>query len=278
VLLAWSTRPSPVAVGAGCALLATASITRFAGLMLIPIALLFLLIRRTGWVGFGCGALGLALPLIGYATWVKSGTEQFGLSTRAPYGKVATFAECRGIELPRYERQLCIDEPLSERARSYSYWNRNSPLRTLETPPEVDESAVISSFTRRMILRQPVDYAASVAGEFLYFFSPASPQEMQPIRAARWQFPVMLDDLEGIPPSVRQNPGAPPPQLGLDDRLAINESLGSALRGYQSLVYARGPCSLYSVFWDCLPRPSDGRTGRGPAASARRACSWHWPA
>lgn len=243
LLVAWSVRGTvwmyPVAGG----LIGLAMGTRFAGVALLPVVLIYVLIRRVGWLRIVSVGVGFAVALFGYFLWQRSVTGASTLTNRGSYvlyGKVATFADCRGVDLPELERQLCIDTPVSERQPSYNIWSRNTPLRSFEVPPGVDKGEVVGSFTRRFILRQPLDYARAVSGDFLRFFAWRTPDEQEPIRVTRWQFFVDMSEVKGVAPAFRESDGSPPPQYGIDETFDLDERRADFLRSYQMMVYSSG--------------------------------------
>jgi hypothetical protein len=241
-LLVYRSQPTAVSTGLAGVLIAGASLTRYVGLAVIPCALLFLLIRRVHWTRLVVYALSVTLPLLGFGLLFRSARGDFEITNRngfVLYGKVATFAECEGVELPRYEEQLCVDVPRAERDHTYARFNPQSPLRTFDVPEGVDENAVLESFNARFIRRQPGDYAAAMAADFFSFFEPRSWANTQNI--VRWRFVERFSDAKGLPPPIQANNGSVPPHLGLDQELRVVESLAGWLRGYQSFVFTWGP-------------------------------------
>lgn len=244
LLLLLPPRPSVWACGLAGLSLALGSLTRFVALGVIPFALLYLLVSRVGWLRFGAMAMGIVLPLVAYAAWNSADTGEFAITDRGGHvfyaAKVSRFADCRGVPLPEAERQLCIDTPVAERARGYPPWNSKSPLARLEVSPGQDEYEIVGSFNRRMILRQPLDYARLVADDFAAFFSWRSPTERQPGRVTRWQFFEHLRQVRGVADALRQSRGSPPPEYGLDETFRINKPHASFLRSYQRYGYQHG--------------------------------------
>jgi hypothetical protein len=78
-------------------------------------------------------------------------------------------------------------------------------------PPGEDEYDIVGSFNRRMILRQPLDYARLVALDFAAFFSWRSPPEQQSLRVTRWQFFVDLRQVKAVVGELRVSVGRLPP-------------------------------------------------------------------
>jgi len=244
LLLLLPPRPSVWACGLAGLSLALGSLTRFVAFGVIPFAVLYVLLRRVGWLRFGAMAMGIVLPLVTYAAWNSGATGEFAITDRGGHvlyaTKVSRFSDCRGVPLPEAERQLCIDTPVAERAKGYPPWSRTSPLAHLEVPPGQDEYEIVGSFNRRMILRQPFDYARLVAVDLAAFFSWRSPSERQRTRVTRWQFFERLRQVRGVAAELRQSRGSPPPEYGLDETFRINKPLASFLRSYQRHGYLHG--------------------------------------
>jgi hypothetical protein len=244
LLLLWPSRPSVWASGLAGLAIALGSLTRFVAFGVIPFALLYLLVRKVGWLRFGAMAMGIVLPLVAYAAWNRGITGKFTITDREGHvlyaTKVSRFADCRGVSLPQAERQLCIDTPVADRKKVYPPWTRQSPLSDLQVPPGEEEYEIVGSFNRRMILRQPLDYARLVAVDLVAFFSWSSPSERQPNRVTRWQFFERLNQVKLVARELRASRGSPPPEYGLDETFRIDKPLASFLRSYQRFGYQHG--------------------------------------
>jgi hypothetical protein len=244
LLLIWPQRVSVWGSGLAGLLLALGSLTRFVGFGVIPFALLYLLVRRVGWLRFGSMAMGIALPLVAYAAWNRGTSGDFVITDRGGHvfyaTKVSRFADCGGLSLPEAERQLCIDTPVAERKKAYPPWNRRSPLADLEVPPGEDEYAIVGSFNRRMLLRQPLDYARLVVADLAAFFSWRSPPERESLRVTRWQFFERLGQVKGLNSELELSRGSPPAEYGLGETFRIEKPLASFLRSYQRYGYQYG--------------------------------------
>ena len=248
--------------------------TRYAGLALLPVAIIYLLIRRVGWLPVVSVIVGFAMGLGGYLSWKHTMTGTYALTSRGGYvmyGKVATFADCTGVDLPEVEQQLCIDVPAEERAPSYNMWNKESPLRTFEVPPGADENEILDRFNGRFIRRQPLDYAQAVVKDLLRFFAWRTPEEQERIRVQRWQFFTDIDEVKGVSPAFRKTGGSPPPELGLDETFEVDTDQAQALIDYQGIVYPSGPLmtimALLGLVGCVLKRSRpDGRDSRPEAA------------
>ena len=244
LLLIWPLRPSVWTCGLAGLSLALGSLTRFVAFGVIPFALLYLLMRKMGLLRFGALGMGIVLPLVGYAAWNSGTTGEFAITDRGGHvlyaAKVARFADCRGVSLPAAERQLCIDTPVPDRKKTYPPWHQLSPLSDLEVPPGEDEYEIVGSFNRRMILRQPLDYARLVALDLATFFSWSSPLERESLRVTRWQFFERLDQVKGVASELQDSRGSPPAEYGLEETFRIDRPLASFLRSYQRYGYQHG--------------------------------------
>ena len=267
LLLLWWQKPPVWACGLAGLALALGSLTRFVGFGVIPFALLYLLVRRLGWVRLGSIAMGIVLPLVSYAAWNRATSGDFAITDRGGHvlyaTKVSRFADCQGVSLPQVERQLCIDIPMAERKKVYPPWNKQSPLADLEVPPGEDEYAIVGSFNRKMLLRQPLDYARLVALDFAAFFSWRSPPEQQFMRVTRWQFFEDLQQVKAVAAALRVSGGSPPAEYGLDETFRIDRPLASWLRSYQRYAYQHG---FIATAWLVLALLG-GLVGRGRRGS-----------
>jgi hypothetical protein len=246
-LLAWWQKAAPWVFALAGALLGLASITRFVGLGMMAAVLLYVLLRRVGWLGAAAVAMGFVVPLFVYATWYKGESGRgFGLASKPGhqlYAKVAGFARCSREEMPRSQRPLCITKPVTQRRDFYGRWHRDSPIYRI--PPGVDKEEATLSFAMRFILRQPVDYVRVVARDFVSFFTWISTRDLFRPSVRRWEFFKGLKYYHrldvGISERFRRTAGAPPPELGLDHQLRLHRPIASALVYYQQFAYVRGP-------------------------------------
>lgn len=235
-LLVWRTRPSLLAVAGSGLLLALSGLTRFVGLGLIFIALIYLLLRRMGWTRVVALLLGFALPYAAFT--LLQGADRSGLTSRNGfflYGRVASFADCRGIELrPELER-LCFDTPPSERGPSYGFYTLDLPR--FENKERAN--ALLLEFSKKMIRNQPLDYARVVVTDTLRSFHWQAPIEREPF-VKRWRFVGSVEEADPVK-FVRERNADPPSELGLTQRFRIDRPLASKLLTYQDYVYTYGP-------------------------------------
>ncbi|MGH2819038.1 MAG: hypothetical protein ACRDJ5_00135, partial [Actinomycetota bacterium] len=243
-------------------LLALAGLTRFVGVALIAPALLYVSLRRLGWMRAGALAAGFAVPVAAYSLWFQSSSGSLGITDRNGfflYGRVASFADCDRVDVPAEEEALCLEEPPPQGFVAQGVWTLDVPKRFKTSP---DGNRLMLDFSKRMIVAMPLDYARAVGADLLRYFSWTPPPSQEP-NVARWRFPLSLPDAD---PQrlVRRLEGAPPPHLGLDATFRIDASLGGALRAYQGVVYSYGPLLALLL---CLGLM--GAVGRGAASGKR---------
>jgi 4-amino-4-deoxy-L-arabinose transferase-like glycosyltransferase len=237
-VLLWRAPPHPAALAAVGALLALSGLTRFVGLVLIGPVLFFAVVRRFGWLRVCCLSLGFVLPLVAYLTWFRVAEGSWGLTNRNGfilYGRVASFASCEGVEVPPSQADLCIKHPPRQGFANRGFWALEVPRDLIESP---DANHIFLSFSRRMIIAKPLQYAGAVGSDWLRFFAARSPPSQEPY-VARWRFPRTLEDVNPHP-VVRALRGSAPPRLDLAE-FRIVPGPAAALRLYQGVVYTYGP-------------------------------------
>jgi hypothetical protein len=97
VVLVWRRRPSFVQVVVSGLLLGMASVSRTVALGIVPLAVLYLLVVRAGWVRVVAFVTAAASVLLAYAGWYESKNNQFTIVPSSGlflYGRVAPFANC----------------------------------------------------------------------------------------------------------------------------------------------------------------------------------------
>lgn len=185
-----------VAVIAGL-VLAAAALTRLVGLATVAVAVGYLLLAGRTWRRRLLTAAVLlvtyAAPLAGYAVYFHAWSGSYRITNSdvmAQYGLVATFADCRGLDLPSYERVLCDPRPPSERPGPDWYINdKHRAAKKLRPPAGVTTNAAISDFTRRVILHQPWGMTKAVAHNFLRGFAWSKTTGRGEPSVDRWRFP-----------------------------------------------------------------------------------------
>ncbi|HEY7439379.1 MAG TPA: hypothetical protein VIC35_08270, partial [Acidimicrobiia bacterium] len=121
-LLMWNRRPGLVAVSVAGISLGLAVTIRIVGAPLIVPAVLYALWvmgkGRRRWLGAGLLVVAFAVPLVAYASYSLSQVGRFQLTTSDAgllAGRAQTIVDCKTLELPSDERQLCPKEPLGHR-------------------------------------------------------------------------------------------------------------------------------------------------------------------
>jgi len=231
------------AIAAG-SLLSAAALTRTVA---IPIAALFvgyLLIRRLGIKVVAGFVLALAIPVLAYMGWFMSTYGTFATtdaSGRFLYGRVAVFADCSKATLTPVESRLCDNATASSRPNANFYvWASDSPVRGLGLAgPQADK--VASSFSRKIIMSQPLTYGQYVGTDMAHYFMPGKYLTRVDSPLGAWQFPVGFTNTAGST-SVAHNDLAGNP---IDP--AIAQGPAAFLRGYQSIVYTQGPILLLGL-------------------------------
>jgi hypothetical protein len=241
-LVVWNRRPAVwqcAVVGVG---LAAATLTRNVGLILIIPALGYAIARRFGWMKVTVLAVSFAIPLLSYAGWFETTNGQFalqGYSGRFLYGRVAPFADCRGLRLPSIDRTLCTA------TRSGSPWPTNyvfgPPSPFLKPPlaadPAVDQ--VAQSYAITIIEHEPLRYASAVTRDFLDFFRPSrtTGADADPVRI---DFTFRSDQLTAYPvPAITQ--WIQRADGSKDAHAVVVRPLASALIFWQRWFYFPGP-------------------------------------
>jgi 4-amino-4-deoxy-L-arabinose transferase-like glycosyltransferase len=185
-----------VAVIAGL-VLAAAALTRLAGLATIAVAVGYVLLVNRTWrkrlLTAAVLAVAYAIPLFGYAGYFHAWSGGYRITNSdvmAQYGLVATFADCRGLDVPSYERVLCDSRPPSQRPGPDWYINdKKRPAKNVHPPAGVSVDAAISDFTRRVILHQPWGMTKAIGHNFFRGFAWSKTTGRGEPSVDRWKFP-----------------------------------------------------------------------------------------
>lgn len=273
VALLWPERPTAGHTAVAAALLGAASLTRTVGLAVVPVFVLYLLLRRGvrhgGWRPLVAGGLVLAIMVGGYAVWFERGTGTFGLDAYDGYflaARVEPFADCSGAPLTDLEARLCPQRPVASRPGPDTYvWDPGSPLRNPHLPAGIDRNALALSYARTIIAHQPGDYAASVLGSFAGYFTALTPDEGIRGRGTTWLFPTSVPRTAWKPEYPPSDPyiwewSYPGPTVVIDDQTIARHGFGlrqvhpfldpgiaGFLRGYGRVAYLPGP--LLALAW-----------------------------
>jgi 4-amino-4-deoxy-L-arabinose transferase-like glycosyltransferase len=188
VLLVWRREEPAIRAAAVAGLLLGVAVT-FRDqnvIMIVPAALYVLLLRGRRLIRLAALTGCFLLPVLGYLGWFGATHGQFNFTTfdgTFLYGRVVGFADCRGLDLPAYERPLCPAEPPAQRVADFYMWNPQSPQWTFTPPAGKSRDAVVRDFSLRILRHQPGAYAEAVIRDFFYGFSPvrgAGPEKYSP--------------------------------------------------------------------------------------------------
>lgn len=222
-------------------LLGMAGWVRTDTLIMIAPAVLYVLIRERTWLRrlqrVAVLLLCFLLPVLGYATWYDQAQGTFALSGQTGhwlYGRVAPFADCKGLDLPRWERTLCPSGPESERTGSNCFvWCSTSPSHTFRPPDGEDRDTVLRKFSVRIIKHQPWDYTRHVVSDILYGFSPTHSLRPKDVTNADSKFTAQF-------PDEAQRPAGEIVRDYGNDGAHVVPGLGRFMEGYQKVLYAPG--------------------------------------
>jgi Dolichyl-phosphate-mannose-protein mannosyltransferase len=279
LLLLWRRRPGPFLLLAAGLALGTAATVRGVGALLLAPALVTALAlglplgwRRTVLLVAALG-VGFALPLAAYMAVFKAQHGEFALSTytnRFLYARLAPIADCRGLDLPAWERSLCPPEPPDQRMGTNAYmWNlRQSPQYHVRPPPGKTVREVLADFNRRIILHQPVDYAVVVGRDVLRGFQPfrtVGPKDVKPTPwLLRQEFP--FNGVKHRPDQLYRSFAGYGPVL--------DRPLAGMLASYQHVGHTPGPVLGACAVAGLLAAAGLGRARR----SGLRVAAWTFAA
>lgn len=272
VLLLWKRRPIavPVLAVAGL-LLGMATTVRVVGVVLVVPAVVFALVAgSSGWkrlTGAAAMALAFAVPVGIYVTYYRVETGKVGINrgdVDLLYGRAATIVDCRGLDLPRYERVLCPKEPLAHRLGTDAYAHHSPYPDLVVVPKGKNLDTVLRDFARRVFEHQPLDFARAVGTDFAKGFSWPRGTFAGDVPLEWWQFQSGYPRFEGGDAAATiglQGGGGP----------TVVEPLGSFLRGYQSSVgYTPGPLLALAFLAGLAGAAGVGRARR---SGLRAACA-----
>jgi hypothetical protein len=269
VLLLWKRPLTFPVLAIGGVLLGLSATVRAVGVTLVIPAVVFALVAgRGGWPRIlRAAVIGVAFVAVvgayGSYSWIKSG--DFELSRGDAYllyGRAATIVDCRGLDIPDYERELCTNEPLDDRLGPNDYAHHSPYPGRVVLPPGKDRDEVLRDFARRVFVHQPFDLAKHVTTDFLKGFAPWRTTFPGDVTLSRWQFQREYPTYEQNPkPAVRTYGGGSP---------RVVEPLAVFLRGYQlSVGYVPGAVLGVAFVAALLAAAGVGRARR---SGLRAAC------
>ena len=254
-------------------LLAAATIIRESDLIVMIPAVLYLVAvvrpRRRLAARAALLLLGFLLPVLGYLGWHQVSYGRFDFvdyDSQFMYGRIAQFADCTGVSLPRYERSLCPRQPPAQRNVDFYMWDPRSPQVTLKAPPGTNKGHIILDFDRRILKHQPLTYLKVLAGDTFYSFSPvrgdgpehypvwylqfhpyfpaAHQDEVTTIRASTGRGPHVQPALAGFLTGYGRDFYVPGPLLAAGLALGV---AGLAGIGRARRSRLRAPCLLFTI-------------------------------
>lgn len=226
-----------VSVLGASGLFAAAMLTRAVALPVAIVCLVYFGVRRIGWQRVVAGTAVVVLAYAGYGAWFRHYHREFGITesnSHFLYGRVAPFADCRGLSLSEQERVLC--KKLKSNTPTAYTWSGRSPFFTLAHRYGARHAdAVASSFDRKVILHQPFTYLRVVTLDTLHFFSPVRTTSGGDFPVAAWRLPTRVVKRSG--------------ELGVSAmnfegdwaRPHVDTSLARAMLDYQRVAYTYGP-------------------------------------
>lgn len=273
IALAWRRRPPVTAIVVAGLALGAAVTVRSVGQPVVIVALVFAVATAgRGWrrrIGRGAVLVtACALPIAGCVVWTVAqyGHPALGASRgRMMYGRAATFADCRGLALPAYERSLCPAQPVGRRLGvDDMMWSPESPAATYRPPRGMRKETVYGDFAMRVFRHQPLDLARAITADFLRGFAPRKTDEPGQVSVERWQFQ------EGIPRFVGLDPTRIPALVRTGGVYGYADpDLASFLRGYQlSAGYLPGTVVGVCLLFGVLASAGAGRARRSPLRGA----------
>lgn len=240
--------------------LAAAALTRLVGLAAIAVAVGYVLLVGRTWrkrlLTAAVVAVMYVVPLAGYAVYFHAWSGSYRITdtdVMAQYGLVATFADCRRLDVPSYERVLCDPRPPGERPGPDWYINDKSrPAKRLHPPAGVSTNAAIADFTRRVIRHQPWGMAQAVGHNFLRGFSWSKTTQPGEPELDRWKFPAgEYHHSYDVTKYINRWGGG---------GQHVNHGLAAFLVDYQKVVFIRG-----AALGGCLLLAIGGAVGLGRA-------------
>jgi hypothetical protein len=269
VLLLWTRPPTLPALAIGGALFGLAATVRAVGLALVVPGVVFALVAGTGgWqrlvraITIGFAFLVVVSAYTGYY-WIRAGDVGFSRGDAyLLYGRAATIVNCRGLELPDFERVLCPKEPLGERLGPNEYAHHSPYPGRVVLPPGKSRDTVLRDFSRRVFVHQPLDFVKRFATDFVKVFTFRRTTFPGDVVLERWQFQRHYPTFELDPTSATRTYGGGKPR--------IIEPLATFLRGYQlSVGYLPG--SFLAIAFIAALMAAAG-VGRARWSGLRSAC------
>jgi hypothetical protein len=210
VVLLWQPRPSRRAIiGAGLALGLSVTIGQATEILILPVVI-YLAIAVAGWwskvraVALMCVAF--IVPILLYMSLSAAFSGHFWLSragTSQLYGRVAEAADCATLRIPSYERPLCPTAKQKALGADSLDHEASSPLQLYVAPAGMDQSKIISSFIKAVMVQQPLRVLEGTATDSARLFAVNRVTIPGDTPISRWQFQTSYPSLENY---IRTNP------------------------------------------------------------------------
>jgi hypothetical protein len=293
VVLLWQPRPTRRAIiGAGIALGLSVTIGQATEILILPVVI-YLAIAVAGWwskvraVALVCVAF--IVPILLYMSLSAAFSGHFWLSragTSQLYGRVAEAADCATLRIPAYERPLCPTARQKALGADGLDHDASSPLQLYVAPLGMDQSKIISSFIKAVMVQQPQQVVKGTAMDAARLFAVTRVTIPGDTPISRWQFQTSYPSLENY---IRTNPQGviilglkvqnPPPDFTYEPlnpayggRATVIRPLAGFLHAYQlDGGYTPGPLYLAATVLGLLGTLSLIRRKRGsPLAPDRQ--------
>lgn len=272
VLLVWRRTQVPLWTAALVGfLIGIAGWVRTDTLIMVGPAVLYVLLRERTWLRrlerTAALLLCFVIPVVGYATWYDTSQGTFALSGHTGawlYGRIAPFADCSGLHVPKAERPLCPVVP--ERLRTGSdcfVWCQTSPANTFRPPPDETRDAVLRRFSMRIIEHQPLDYVRTTISDVLYGFMPTHSVRPKDVSERYTVFTA-----KKFPDRAQERPEKVVRRYG-NDGTHLVPALAGFMHEYQKVVYAPGTLLGVLMLAGLVAAAGAGRARR---SGMRAAC------
>jgi hypothetical protein len=178
--------PGPGSAALTGALLVAAVALRGVAVFVIPVWIVYAVLRERRWLG---RALAVGVPILGlglYGTWHDAAVGGRGLTQMDGlllYGRIEEIGGCKGRTVPARDRPLCppaSDDPGGwGDPYAWSLFSADSPVQrtvgdlyTLPTDRRLAANARLRAFAREVILDRPLAFAGIVARDTAKYFVP----------------------------------------------------------------------------------------------------------
>jgi len=208
----WQPQPTRRAIAAaGIALGLSVTIGQATEILIVP-AVIYLAVAVGGWwhkvraVAVMCVAF--AVPILLYMSLSAAFNGHFWLSragTSQLYGRAAEAADCATLRIPAYERPLCPTARQKALGADSLDHQASSPLQLYVAPPGLDQSKVISSFIRAVMVQQPLGVLEGTFTDAARLFAVDRVTIPGDTPISRWQFQTSYPSYQNYVRTNAQN-------------------------------------------------------------------------